>query len=239
MASGFWDGGEIVGQIGAAWFGHSAADLFGYRQWGRIGSSTRGEIESRGKAAEADMTICGRAMRLVQWAMACWVVVTGAAMAQSEAPQFPFPPSPVEGVWRAQLESEVTIQVCELGYCGFLTRIVVPSEGLSAEELAAAQAMSPEQFFDYRNENPELRNRPMQDLHLLTLRPGNKPTIFDGEIYNPQDGKTYSGYVELTGPDSMRLNGCVLYNVICRGEDWVWVPQAELDARLAAEQTAQ
>jgi hypothetical protein len=41
--------------------------------------------------------------------------------------------------------------------------------------------------------------------------------------------------VELTGPDTMRLNGCVLYNIICRGEDWLRVPQAELDARLAAE----
>ena len=116
-----------------------------------------------------------------------------------------------------------------------ITRIVVPSEGLSAAEAEAAAAMSPEQFFDYRNEDPALRNRPMQDLHMLTLRPGNKPTIYDGEIYNPQDGKTYSGYVELTGPDSMRLNGCVLYNVICRGEDWVRVPQAELDARLEAQ----
>lgn len=180
--------------------------------------------------------VYGGATGPVRWALAFWVGLAGAVLAQTETPQFPFPPSPVEGVWRAQLLSEVTIQACELGYCGFLTTIVVPSEGLSPEEAAAAAAMSPEQFFDYRNENPALRNRPMQDLHLLTLRPGDRPAIFDGEIYNPQDGKTYSGYVELTGPDTIRLNGCVLYNVICRGEDWTRVPQAELDARLAAGQ---
>lgn len=182
------------------------------------------------------MTICGRARSLVQWTLACWLGVVGLALAQGEVAQ---PPSPIEGVWRAQLLSEVTIQVCELGYCGFLTTIVVPSEGLSPEEAAAAATMSTDEFFDYRNEDPTLRNRPMQNLHMLTLRPGDKPTIFDGEIYNPQDGKTYSGYVELTGPDTMRLNGCVLYNVICRGEDWVRVPQAELDARLAEEPAAQ
>jgi hypothetical protein len=108
----------------------------------------------------------------VQWTIACWLGVAGAAFAQTEARQLPFPASPVEGVWRAELQSEVTIQVCELGYCGFLTKIVVPSEGLTAEEQAAAAEMSPEEFFDYRNENPALRNRPMQDLHLLTLRPG-------------------------------------------------------------------
>ncbi|WP_052951450.1 DUF2147 domain-containing protein [Devosia soli] len=172
-------------------------------------------------------------------ALAAWLGFAGAALAQVEAPQFPFPPSPIEGVWRAQLLSEVTIEVCELGYCGFLTKIVVPSEGLSAEEAAAAAQMSPDHFFDQRNEDPALRSRPMQDLQLLTLRPSDKPTIFDGEIYNPQDGKTYSGYVELTGPDTMRLNGCVLYNVICRGEDWVRVPQAELEARAAEDATAQ
>lgn len=185
------------------------------------------------------MTICGRAMGLVQWTVACWLGIAGLTLAQTETPQSPFPPSPIEGVWRAQLLSEVTIEACEVGYCGFLTTIVVPSEGLSPEEAAAAASMSPDEFFDYRNEDPSLRNRPMQDLHMLTLRPGDKPAFFDGEIYNPQDGKTYSGYVELTGPDSLRLNGCVLYNVICRGEDWVRVSQAELDARLAEEQATQ
>jgi uncharacterized protein (DUF2147 family) len=159
-----------------------------------------------------------------------WLGLAGLAPAQEAVPT-----SPIEGVWRTQLQSEVTIAVCELGFCGFLTRIVVPSERLSAEEAAAAANMSPDEFFDYRNEDPALRNRPMQDLHLLTLRPGNKPSIFDGEIYNPEDGKTYSGYVEVTGPETMRLNGCVLYNVICRGEDWVRVPQAEIDARVVAE----
>lgn len=111
----------------------------------------------------------------------------------------------------------------------------MPENILSAEEAEAAAAMSLEQFFDQRNEDPALRNRPMLGLHMLTLRPGERPTVFDGEVYNPQDGKTYSGYVELLGPDALRLNGCVLYNVICRGEDWVRVPQAELDARAAEE----
>jgi uncharacterized protein (DUF2147 family) len=180
------------------------------------------------------MMIWGKAERLTTWVFVVWLGAVGAVLAQVPPPPA-VPGSPIEGVWRVALASEVTIQVCEIGYCGFLTRIVVPSEGLTPEEAAAAAAMSPEQFFDFRNEDPALRNRPMQGLHMLTLRPGDRPTIFDGEIYNPQDGKTYSGYVELTGPDTMRLNGCVLYNVICRGEDWVRVPQAELDARLAAD----
>jgi uncharacterized protein (DUF2147 family) len=63
----------------------------------------------------------------------------------------------------------------------------------------------------------------MLGLQLLTLLPSGKPNIYDGEIYNPEDGNTYSGYVEMLGPDLMRLNGCVLYNIVCQGQDWVRV----------------
>lgn len=179
------------------------------------------------------MSLCGRVL-----ASFFWWFVGGLGLAVAQEAASPFPPSPLEGVWRVQLQSEVTIAACELGYCGYLSRIVVPENGLSEEEAAAAAAMDPEQFLDFHNEDPALRNRPMLGLHMLTLRPGNRPTIFDGEIYNPEDGKTYSGYVELTGPDTITLNGCVLYNVICRGEDWVRVPPAELETRLAEEQQA-
>lgn len=150
------------------------------------------------------------------------------AMAQG-AIEAPVATDPIEGVWQTVLLSEITIAACPEGFCGTLSKIIVPSEGLTAEELAAAQAMDPATFTDMRNKDPELRNRPMLGLQILTLLPSTKPNIYDGEIYNPQDGNTYSGYVEMTGPDVARLNGCVLFNVVCKGEDWVRVvpPVAE------------
>ncbi len=180
------------------------------------------------------MALGRNAVWAAQFCLALWLGAGGLAFGQMAVPGSA-QPSPIEGVWRAELLSEITIESCELGFCGYLSRIVVPEGILSAEEAEAAAAMSPEQFFDQRNEDPALRTRPMLGLHMLTLRPGERPTVFDGEVYNPQDGKTYSGYVELLGPDALRLNGCVLYNVICRGEDWVRVPQAELDARTVKE----
>jgi Uncharacterized protein conserved in bacteria len=150
----------------------------------------------------------------------------------TEAPVGPYPPSPIEGIWQTQLASQVTIAPCPQGWCGTLSKIVVPSEGLSPEELAAAQQMPVEAFTDMRNPDPALRGRPMLGLQMLTLWPGKEPHIFDGEIYNPQDGNTYSGYIEMLGPDMVRLRGCVLFNVICQGEDWVRViPEPELEAQ--------
>ena len=131
--------------------------------------------------------------------------------------------APIEGVWRTLLKSEVTIAPCPEGYCGVLSKIVVPTQNLSPAEAAAAAEMDVTEFTDVRNKDPKLRNRPMLGLQILTLRPGNKPGIWDGEIYNPEDGNTYSGYMQMLGPDVVRLNGCVLFNVICRGEDWVRV----------------
>lgn len=165
------------------------------------------------------------------------VSMAGAQTASTE-PAKTAPLSPVEGVWRTQLLSEVTITACPDGFCGTLSHIVVPEGMLSGAEAEAAAAMSPEDFFDHRNEDPALRNRPMMGLQILSLWQGKEPHIFDGEIYNPQDGKTYTGYIEMIGPDTLRLNGCVLFNVVCRGEDWTRVPAEELEARAVAEAEA-
>jgi uncharacterized protein (DUF2147 family) len=132
-------------------------------------------------------------------------------------------PDPIEGTWQTQELSEVTIALCPEGFCGTLSKIVVPREGLTDAEYAAALAMPVESFTDMRNPDPALRTRPMLGLQILTLLPSTKPNVYDGEIYNPQDGNIYSGYVEMLGPDLLKLNGCVLYNLICQGQDWVRV----------------
>lgn len=143
------------------------------------------------------------------------MALTGTSMAQS---------APVEGVWETAAKSKVTIVLCPEGYCGYLTEIVVPDEIKEQYGEDALAAVST--FTDELNKDPALRGRPILGMQILTLRPGDKPTVFDGEIYNPQDGNTYSGYVEMANADKLRLNGCILYNVICRGEDWVRVPGA-------------
>lgn len=153
------------------------------------------------------------------------VLVLGFAGASAAQEVVVPPPDPIEGIWQTQLKSEVTIARCleTTGWCGSLSKIVVPTEGLTPEEIAAAQSMAVESFTDARNKDPALRSRPMLGLQMLTLLPSDKPGIYDGEIYNPQDGNIYSGYVEMLEPDLMRLNGCVLFNVICQGEEWIRV----------------
>ena len=171
-----------------------------------------------------------RKMVLVVLLIALGWSVTAGVLAQLPLEPAPLiPPAPIEGVWQTVLLSEVTIAPCPEGFCGYLSKIVVPEGMLSEAEAEAAAKMNPEEFFDHRNKDPALRNRPMLGLQLLTLRPGNQPHIYDGEVYNPNDGNIYVGYMEMLGPDMVRLNGCVLFNVICQGEDWVRAPLVEID----------
>ena len=42
---------------------------------------------------------------------------------------------------------------------------------------------------------------------------------FEGSLYNPKDGKTYSGSLTPKGPDTVEVSGCVL-SVICKRQTW-------------------
>jgi uncharacterized protein (DUF2147 family) len=127
----------------------------------------------------------------------------------------------VEGIWQTAEKSELTIAPCDAGYCGHISKIVVPDHIVAAygEEVLASE----DAFTDLNNKDPALRDRPIEGLQILTLRAGADPWRFEGEIYNPQDGNIYAGSVEVLGPDLLRLTGCVLY-VLCQEQEWQRAP---------------
>jgi uncharacterized protein (DUF2147 family) len=141
--------------------------------------------------------------------------IPATAMAQSGAL--------IEGVWLTDTKSEMTIAPCAEGYCGYISKIVVPDE-IAAKYGDELDAIG-NNFTDYNNKDPQLRDRPIQGLQILTLRGGNNPWYFEGEIYNPEDGNVYAGSVEVLGPDSLRLKGCVMY-VLCQEQEWTRVVDA-------------
>ncbi|GAB4049327.1 DUF2147 domain-containing protein [Spirosoma litoris] len=64
---------------------------------------------------------------------------------------------------------------------------------------------------DKENPDEKLRNRPLMHLVLLTnLTYKGNNQWGDGEIYNPEDGKTYSCEVSLKGPNAIDLRGYVM-----------------------------
>lgn len=127
-------------------------------------------------------------------------------------------PSLVEGVWLTTARTELTIAPCEPGFCGYISKIVIP-ETIKEKYGAELEAIDPASFTDANNKDPALRGRPIQGMQILTLRQTGNPMFYEGEIYNPEDGNMYSGSVEVLNTDLIRLKGCVLY-VLCQEQDW-------------------
>lgn len=127
-------------------------------------------------------------------------------------------PSLIEGVWLTTARTELTIAPCEPGFCGYISKIVIP-ETIKEKYGAELEAIDPASFTDANNKDPALRGRPIQGMQILTLRQTGNPMFYEGEIYNPEDGNMYSGSVEVLNTDLIRLKGCVLY-VLCQEQDW-------------------
>lgn len=75
--------------------------------------------------------------------------------------------------------------------------------------------------FDKNNPDPTKRDTPILGLPILsTMKPSSSGGRWDGEVYNAENGKTYTAYIELKSPDVLRIEGCVLGGLLCGGEDW-------------------
>jgi uncharacterized protein (DUF2147 family) len=75
---------------------------------------------------------------------------------------------------------------------------------------------------DSHNPNPAERNRPTLGLRILLAMKPTKPGLWEGEVYNAENGKTYTSKVSLSSPDVLRIEGCVL-GFLCGGENWTRV----------------
>ncbi len=100
----------------------------------------------------------------------------------------------------------VQIKPCSGGFCGQLVGLKVARK-------------TPR--IDFHNPDPAKRDRPLCGLILMG---GFTPSIdiaqdwVGGWVYNPQNGKTYSGKMWLDGPDTLKVRGYVLIPLFGRVE---------------------
>ncbi len=106
----------------------------------------------------------------------------------------------LSGVWQTETAgSTVRIARCGAGYCG--TIAATPGPGL-----------------DSQNPDATLRTRKLVGVQIMQAgTPSGEG--FEGSLYNPKDGKTYSGSLTPKGPDTVEVAGCVL-SVICKRQTW-------------------
>lgn len=143
--------------------------------------------------------------------MKTMVVVAIAALAWVAASAFASAATPADGLWRAETGGGVI----ELHECGdALCGRVADSNGLRMNPFLK----------DSANPKAELRDRAIRGMDILHGFKGGPVEWSNGRIYNPGNGKTYTGSLTLLDPDHVKLSGCLVFP-LCRSQVWRRIPE--------------
>ena len=72
---------------------------------------------------------------------------------------------------------------------------------------------------DDKNPDTAKRGRPTLGMPILLGMKERGANQWAGQIYNSDNGKTYSGGLTLINPDLLRVRGCI-FLILCGGENW-------------------
>ncbi len=125
------------------------------------------------------------------------VAVSSTATAQSAGP---------EGLW---LVKDQTARI-RIEKCG--------------NEMWGTVAWQNEPKIDVNNPDPAMRRRSLLgSAVLIGMRP-SAANLWEGDIYNARDGKTYSSKMAVLPSGALEIKGCVM-GIICGGENWTRLPE--------------
>jgi uncharacterized protein (DUF2147 family) len=114
----------------------------------------------------------------------------------------------VDGIWLTQAgDAKVRVSKCGGGICGVVVWLREPADPATGKPQV-----------DDKNPNPSLARRPIIGLPLFSGMTASGPNRWSGQIYNADDGSSYASNISLSGPDTLRVEGCV--GAFCGGENW-------------------
>jgi uncharacterized protein (DUF2147 family) len=116
------------------------------------------------------------------------------------------------GTWlTGDKEGQVRIVNCGGALCGNLVWLKAPNDPATGRPKT-----------DKHNADASKQSRPLLGVPVVLAMKPSGPGQWSGEVYNAEDGKTYSGSFTLTGPDTADLKGCVL-GILCKSQTWTRV----------------
>ena len=114
------------------------------------------------------------------------------------------------GTWLTESgKATVRIAPCADALCGTIVALKEPNDPETGRPRT-----------DKNNADPSQRNRPViGSLIVLGMKP-NGANKWSGQVYNAEDGKTYTGAITLQGANALKLEGCILGGLICKAQTW-------------------
>ena len=74
---------------------------------------------------------------------------------------------------------------------------------------------------DKHNVDAGKQGRPLLGIPIVLNMKPNGGEQWQGQVYNAEDGNTYSGSFTMTGANSAQLKGCVMGGLICKSQTWI------------------
>jgi uncharacterized protein (DUF2147 family) len=140
-----------------------------------------------------------RSLRIATLALISTVVLVAPAFAAS----------PV-GTWlTGDKKGKVKIVNCGGAICGTLVWLQEPNDPETHQPKT-----------DKHNADASKQGRPLLGIPIVLSMKPNGGEAWQGQVYNAEDGSTYSGSFTMTGANSAQLKGCVMGGLICKSQTW-------------------
>jgi uncharacterized protein (DUF2147 family) len=115
------------------------------------------------------------------------------------------------GTWHTEdAKATVRIAACGPALCGTIISLK-----------AANDPDTGKPQLDNHNVDASLRSRPMVGVQVvLGMKPSGTANKWSGQVYNAEDGKTYTGNLTLQDANTIKLEGCILGGLACKAATW-------------------
>ena len=106
-------------------------------------------------------------------------------------------------------KARVRIAACGPALCGAIIGLKEPNDPATGKPKT-----------DKNNADAGKRGRPMVGVQIVLGMKPNGSDKWAGQVYNADDGKTYTGYLTLNGASTLKLEGCALGGLVCKAQTW-------------------
>jgi uncharacterized protein (DUF2147 family) len=114
------------------------------------------------------------------------------------------------GTWQTENgRSRIKIADCGGALCGTIVWLKEPNDPDTGKPK-----------LDKNNTDASKRTRPLIGVPIVLSMKPNGANKWSGQVYNAEDGKTYSGNIIEQGASSLKLEGCALGGLVCKGQTW-------------------
>lgn len=114
------------------------------------------------------------------------------------------------GTWLTENgRSRIKIVDCGGALCGTIVWLKEPNDPETGKPKT-----------DKNNADAAKRSRPLIGVQIVLSMKPNGANKWSGQVYSPEEGKVFSGNFMEQGPNAVRLEGCALGGLVCKGQNW-------------------